>query len=109
MSVERTFSCWRQYCRNEPGCEIKYLDCLGDGPSYDSWRNTTQVFVMCDTRNNASGFVFGIFADSWKDQVTSADIVSKYFYCLWFGLRNLRLIMPFPLKLISEHVVLLLT
>ncbi|KAL3818132.1 hypothetical protein ACJIZ3_004037 [Penstemon smallii] len=89
MSVERTFSCWKQQCRREGGCNIDYLDCAIGGEDFRRWYNSTEVFMKCDPKSNATDFDFGIFADSWKDQVSSTNFLNKYFYCLWLGLRNL--------------------
>ncbi|KAL6551919.1 putative cyclic nucleotide-gated ion channel 16 [Orobanche gracilis] len=90
MSVERILSCWKHECRNEGGgnvCKITYLDCDSSGPDYDMWYNSTVVFKQCDGRS--SNFDFGLFADALNDEVTSASLIEKYFYCLWFGLRSL--------------------
>ncbi|KAL6523148.1 hypothetical protein OROHE_016443 [Orobanche hederae] len=90
MSVERILSCWKHECRHEGGgniCKITYLDCDSSGPEYDMWYNSTVVFKQCDGRS--SNFEFGLFADALNDEVTSASLIEKYFYCLWFGLRSL--------------------
>ncbi|XP_075508622.1 cyclic nucleotide-gated ion channel 18-like [Primulina tabacum] len=92
MSVERTFSCWKQQCRMENmdlPCSINYLDCTDEGPERDLWLNYTQVFKKCNAKSKAADFDFGMFADSLNDQVASADFFDKYFYCLWWGLRSL--------------------
>ncbi|GER30385.1 cyclic nucleotide-gated channel 16 [Striga asiatica] len=90
MSVERIFSCWKHECRHERGavtCRIRYLDCDSSGPEYERWYNNTEVFNGCDGKGN--NFDFGLFADALNDEVPSANLIEKYFYCLWFGLRSL--------------------
>ncbi|CAA0838842.1 Putative cyclic nucleotide-gated ion channel 18 [Striga hermonthica] len=90
MSVERIFSCWKHECRHERGavtCRIRYLDCDSSGLEYERWYNNTEVFNGCDGKGN--NFDFGLFADALNDEVPSANLIEKYFYCLWFGLRSL--------------------
>ncbi|CAA2989091.1 probable cyclic nucleotide-gated ion channel 16 [Olea europaea subsp. europaea] len=94
MSVERHFSCWKQQCRKEQHgrtpCSIQYFDCLHFPDARTvAWLNSTKVYRNCNARIKSTDFDFGMFADAFKDQVTSADFVDKYFYCLWWGLKNL--------------------
>lgn len=98
MSVERIFSCWKLQCRHERGgrfCRIKYLDCSSSGHDHEVWYNSTKVFQNCDGKT--SDFNFGLFADALNDEVASANLIEKYFYCLWFGLKNLRLVYSVPI------------
>ncbi|KAL3645626.1 putative cyclic nucleotide-gated ion channel 16 [Castilleja foliolosa] len=91
MAVERIFSCWKQECYNEKDairvCYNMYLDCDSSGPDYDIWYNNTEVFQKCNGKG--SNYEFGMFADALNDEVTTASLIEKYFYCLWFGLRSL--------------------
>ncbi|CAI9099356.1 OLC1v1036163C2 [Oldenlandia corymbosa var. corymbosa] len=88
MSFERHFSCWRTICEREKTrhhCDSIYLDCVLRGHGKDVWRKSTKAFEICTPKN----FEFGLFADAFTDQVTSANVIDRYFYCLWWGLRNI--------------------
>ena len=71
-------------------CSLRYLDC-GSSNNDDrrKWANGTNLFEICDPDNNTS-FKYGIFGDAVAKGVVSADFFEKYFYCLWWGLQNLR-------------------
>lgn len=89
MSFERHFTCWRMICEKEKTrhhCDTLFLDCLKSGDETDAWKKATKAFTTCTPKN----YEFGLFADAFNDQVTSAGILDRYFYCLWWGLRNLR-------------------
>ena len=43
----------------------------------------------CDARESRD-FKFGMFADAFTKDVASSNFMEKYFYCLWWGLKNLR-------------------
>lgn len=94
MSVDRIFTCWKLQCRHERNdikCRTIYLDCATTGRDRDVWYSKTQVFKKCDGKHG--NFNFGMFAPASHDQVASANFIEKYFYCLWFGLKNLRLVL----------------
>ncbi|XP_052183326.1 cyclic nucleotide-gated ion channel 18-like [Diospyros lotus] len=95
MSIERQYSCWRQECRREmnlthsPSCTPLFLDCksLQDrGRQY--WLKATRVLIECDVRYSGN-FEFGMFSDAFTEDVASSNFIEKYFYCLWWGLKNL--------------------
>ncbi|KAL3529562.1 hypothetical protein ACH5RR_008884 [Cinchona calisaya] len=88
MSFERHLTCWRMICEKEKTrhhCDTLFLDCLKSGDEKEAWSKTTKAFTTCTPKN----FEFGVFADAFDDQVTSVGIFDRYFYCLWWGLRNL--------------------
>ncbi|KAL8459420.1 hypothetical protein ACS0TY_036781 [Phlomoides rotata] len=90
ISVDRIFTCWKVHCRHERDeihCRTIYLDCEAVGNDRDIWYNSTKVFQNCDGKNG--DFNFGMFAPALHDQVASVNFIEKYFYCLWFGLKNL--------------------
>ncbi|KAJ7543909.1 hypothetical protein O6H91_09G057900 [Diphasiastrum complanatum] len=96
LAVERQDTCWRKNCKSEIGCMVEYFDC---GTRYneislarENWLHSSQVFTNCspDLNNNTNFFNFGIYADALMNKITSnLNFVVKYFYCLWWGLRNL--------------------
>ncbi|KAI6682920.1 hypothetical protein NL676_028833 [Syzygium grande] len=95
-SIQRLNSCWRMECEKEmnntrsPPCKQRFFDCttLND-PQRMLWLNSTQVLAKCDAFKDDNHLQFGIFASAFINEVASADFIEKYFYCLWWGLRNL--------------------
>lgn len=93
LSIERYATCWKSECRKEfspAKCYLFYLDC-GTLNDHDRqlWENGTVVFNNCDP-TNSNGFQYGIFGSALANNVVSSDFLEKYFYCLWWGLQNLR-------------------
>lgn len=71
---------------------MRYLDCTSseaDEPERAKWLKVTKVLTNCDPRNEHIKFNYGMFADAFKNDVATAPFRDKYFYCLWFGLKNL--------------------
>ncbi|KAF1871059.1 hypothetical protein Lal_00020793 [Lupinus albus] len=95
-SIQRQYECWRITCKKEmnkthsPSCNPKFLDCaiLGDHER-EAWFRRTRVLTDCDALNDKNKFQFGMFADAFTDHVSSSRFFQKYFYCLWWGLKNL--------------------
>ncbi|KAH9616102.1 hypothetical protein KSS87_001709 [Heliosperma pusillum] len=94
LSVERFSSCWKKECRLETSpiaCERSFLDCnMLSNATRKSWANSTQVFVKCDPNIPGTNFDYGMFENAILKKVVSNNIVDKYFYCLWWGLQQLR-------------------
>lgn len=88
LAVEREDACWREQCKNG-GCDVKYLDCNVKRSESLQW-NHTDLEGQCNPNNVESSFDYGIYNDSLTNGISSSNkFVNKYFYCLWFGLRNL--------------------
>ncbi|KAJ8753564.1 hypothetical protein K2173_022805 [Erythroxylum novogranatense] len=94
-SIQRQHECWEQQCvkeRNDthsPSCDITFLDCSNkDDPGRQAWLRVTRLLTNCDAQNDVH-FQFGMFADAFVNHVAEATFIDKYFYCLWWGLRNL--------------------
>ncbi|XP_044473642.1 putative cyclic nucleotide-gated ion channel 15 [Mangifera indica] len=89
LSIERQEACWRSTCNHEkPSCQYKYFDCLRvEDADRNSWFNSSNITNLCDP--NTSSYQFGIYGDAVTFAVTTAPFFNKYFYCLWWGLRNL--------------------
>ncbi|XP_057851427.2 putative cyclic nucleotide-gated ion channel 8 isoform X3 [Cryptomeria japonica] len=92
LALERRDTCWREACSNNSNtCETRMLYCEkhSDPPHILSEADKNYFQSYC----NASGsehFDFGIYADALTSRiVTSPKFLQKYFYCLWWGLRNL--------------------
>ncbi|THG06375.1 hypothetical protein TEA_006663 [Camellia sinensis var. sinensis] len=95
LSVDQYTSCWKSVCKKESAptkCLLHYLDC--DTFSHDnrmSWAETTMVFKKCDPKINTT-LNYGIFENAVTKNVVSSSFIEKYFYCLWWGLQNLRFV-----------------
>ena len=74
-----------------PSCNPSFLDCASkENPERQAWLKRTKILTDCDALNDKNQFQFGMFADAFTDKVSSAKFIEKYFYCLWWGLKNLR-------------------
>ncbi|XP_050286346.1 cyclic nucleotide-gated ion channel 1-like isoform X3 [Quercus robur] len=90
FAIDREEACWQKQCKKYPGCRDIDFYC-GDHRS----RNTSTLYGACpfndtDEKNKATVFDFGIFRDVLKSGVVeSRNFPEKFFYCFWWGLRNL--------------------
>lgn len=57
----------------------------------------TPVFNNCDASSNTTSFQYGIFKNALTNEALSTEFIKKYFYCLWWGLQNLRYYKFFPI------------
>ncbi|KAL2541099.1 putative cyclic nucleotide-gated ion channel 15 [Abeliophyllum distichum] len=89
LSIERQEACWRHTCSFEsPPCQNTYFDCHRVTDSdRNVWFKSSNVSTQCNP--DSSSYPFGIFGDAVTSSVTSALFFNKYFYCLWWGLKNL--------------------
>lgn len=97
--MERQYECWKSECNTEigtgstPKCDLAFLDCSQqDLPARKLWLNSTKLIEKCDAEISDNTFRFGMFADALTKDLVKESFVSKYLYCLWWGLRNLRYI-----------------
>ena len=100
LSVDRYTSCWKSICKKESSpekCSLDYLDCSTfNSPDRRIWANNTNVFKNCDPNSDGIDFKFGIFENAVTKNVVSSNFIPKYFYCLWWGLQQLRYVFVFP-------------
>ncbi|KAJ0785311.1 putative cyclic nucleotide-binding domain, Ion transport domain, rmlC-like jelly roll [Helianthus annuus] len=93
LAVERKNSCWEQACIKEKKCEIEYLYCgYEESESYKAWMSVSKDILdeHCVESEAYGEFDYGIYLAAVQSQVDSSEqFISKYFYCLWWGLRNL--------------------
>ncbi|KAL2328597.1 hypothetical protein Fmac_022024 [Flemingia macrophylla] len=89
LSIERQEACWRSVCDMESSyCEYGFFDCKRVEDSLRvSWFMASNVTILCSPKANF--FQFGIYGDAVTSQVTTSSFFDKYFFCLWWGLRNL--------------------
>ncbi|GMY10311.1 protein CNGC15b-like [Fagus crenata] len=94
LVIERQEACWRSACDLEqPNCQNGYFDCHNiNDDSRTNWVNSTNVTNLCvPTPTGIPVFYhYGIYGDAVNtNDVIASRFFSKYFYCLWWGLRNL--------------------
>lgn len=90
ISVEREDRCWQEACQKRK-CNIKDLYCDTDPNARNDFLTTSCPFLDPGEITNSTTFNFGIFTDALKSGVVeSHDFWKKFFYCFWWGLRNLR-------------------
>ncbi|XP_026403191.1 protein CNGC15b-like isoform X2 [Papaver somniferum] len=89
LAIERQESCWRTVCQVQRAtCRSGFFDCRNmNKPNRVDWFTSSNITSLCTTVNDY--FKFGIYGDALDFDVTSASFFNKYFYCLWWGLRNL--------------------
>ncbi|CAI0452959.1 unnamed protein product [Linum tenue] len=89
LSIERQESCWISACDKEkPYCNFKFFDCQSVGNSVrDLWFKSSNASSLCKPDNEF--YQFGIYGDASTFGVSSTSFFDKYFYCLWWGLKNL--------------------
>uniref|UniRef100_A0A0D9VM04 Ion transport domain-containing protein n=1 Tax=Leersia perrieri TaxID=77586 RepID=A0A0D9VM04_9ORYZ len=87
LSVDRQTACWKSNCKNETGCNIKFLDC--DVIPNQTWASITAVFNNCDATVDSPIFDYGMFQPALSNQAPGQGFLMKYFYSLWWGLQNL--------------------
>ncbi|TKY63248.1 Cyclic nucleotide-gated ion channel [Spatholobus suberectus] len=95
-SIGRQFNCWKTQCEQENrshtlSCFSSYLDCNSlNLPDRQYWLNITRVISRCDAKSKINiKYKFGMFADAFLNDVVTSNFKERYFYCLWWGLRNL--------------------
>ncbi|MQL91660.1 hypothetical protein Taro_024275 [Colocasia esculenta] len=93
LAVEREIECWHEACIS-PQCVSNYLYCGNHhSEGYQSWSNIRKSIIdgNCTADDVNGNFPYGIYSDALTSGVVaSKKFVSKYCYCLWWGLRNLR-------------------
>ncbi|KAK2451046.1 cyclic nucleotide-gated channel [Trifolium repens] len=92
LAVERNDFCWKKAC-SENGYNKKFLYCGNQYmQGYSSWQNRSEAILtsQCSTDNDNPPFDYGIFTQALKSGIVSSNkFLSKYVYCLWWGLQNL--------------------
>ncbi|XP_074366611.1 protein CNGC15c-like [Apium graveolens] len=88
LSIDRQEACWKSVCNLGESCKREYFDChkVNDAARSD-WFKLSNITKICNPR--ASSYPFGIYGDALTKHVTASHFCEKYFYCLWWGLKNL--------------------
>ncbi|XP_027350569.1 cyclic nucleotide-gated ion channel 1-like [Abrus precatorius] len=91
LSVESEVRCWRRSLKNASLFRAEYLSCVDRDKNVFPVLNTTCPFIDPDEIKDKNTFNFGIFFDALESGVveSATDFPQKFFYCFWWGLRNL--------------------
>ena len=94
LSVESQVRCWRRVMNNALMFHESLLGCGPRNATVISLLNSTCILVDPDEVKDTKAFNFGIFFDALQSLVvdSTTDFHQKFFYCFWWGLRNLRLV-----------------
>ncbi|KAL5572092.1 hypothetical protein UlMin_021689 [Ulmus minor] len=89
LSIERVDKCWHnEFGKNN--LPTQYLYCSADRENIPQLPNDSCPYIDPDKIGKSSFFNFGIFYDALNSGVVqSTHFPSKFFYCFWWGLRNL--------------------
>ncbi|KAG6786859.1 hypothetical protein POTOM_008476 [Populus tomentosa] len=91
FSIEREDACWREVCKDRSVCDSTYWYCGNHRRENYTFLTESCPFIQPDQIQNSSVFNFGIFTDALDSGVVeSTYFPRKFFYCFWWGLRNLR-------------------
>jgi len=88
LSVESELRCWRRQVKGVS------LSCRNRTPDVITALNQTCYLVDPDDIKDRQSYNFGIFFDALHSRVvqSTTNFPEKFFYCFWWGLRNLRLV-----------------
>ncbi|CAN4096586.1 unnamed protein product [Withania somnifera] len=93
LSVERYDTCWERACRHNTTCNTDFLYCGNQGMTgYNAWSSISESVLneACPLSGDNPPFDFGIFEQALSSGIVfSMKFVTKYCYCLWWGLQNL--------------------
>ena len=92
LSIESEVWCWRRELKNASLFHEEYLSCGHGDQNVFQLLNKTCSFIDPDKIIDKNTFNFGIFFDALDSGVveSTTDLHQKFFYCFWWGLRNLR-------------------
>lgn len=93
FAIERKDKCWRIACENSTNsCTTHDLYCDGAWPVVNnSFLNTSCPLLEQKDIKSWDDFDFGIALDALQSRVSESNYFPrKFFYCFWWGLRNLR-------------------
>lgn len=92
LAIERNDSCWQNACRDN-GCNKNYLYCENQHTEgYSAWQNKSKAIFKskCSVDDDPPPFDYGIFKQALSSGIISSKkFITKYLYCLWWGLQNL--------------------
>ncbi|KAI4383795.1 hypothetical protein MLD38_009594 [Melastoma candidum] len=89
LTVEAQQMCWRNVCDMlNKSCDDGFFDChKAHNPVRDAWFKSSNISYLCDPASNF--YDFGIYGEAVTAKATGSPFFNKYFYGLWWGLKNL--------------------
>ncbi|KAK3037308.1 hypothetical protein RJ639_032070 [Escallonia herrerae] len=92
FSIESQDRCWRDACTKIDRCFVHMLYCGANGTDGRDLLSDSCPLLEPKKIENTTDFNFGIFLDALRSGVVEmSDLpAQKFFYCFWWGLRNLR-------------------
>lgn len=100
LGIERNIACWKMVCEKSGKCKHGFLYCGYPGSEeFENWNGISEELLSktCNAEAETKQiFNYGIFSQAVSVNLyTSYDFIAKFFYCLWWGLQNLRYITDF--------------
>ncbi|KAL1210527.1 putative cyclic nucleotide-gated ion channel 9 [Cardamine amara subsp. amara] len=96
LALERYNGCWSKACIDSQSCTRNFLFCGNqDMDGYAAWTTIKDSVLQTNCPVNTTDgdnppFDFGIYLRALSSGIVSSkSFVSKYFFCLWWGLQNL--------------------
>ncbi|KAK3029376.1 hypothetical protein RJ639_037899, partial [Escallonia herrerae] len=93
LAVETKDKCWEQTCKRSHMCSTEFLYCgYKETHEYRVWQNTSRTVLNsnCSVTDENPPFDYGIYERALTSGVDESEsFMSKYLFCLWFGLQNL--------------------
>ncbi|KAF2603263.1 hypothetical protein F2Q70_00027799 [Brassica cretica] len=96
LALERNNDCWSKACVKKDNCTRNFLFCGNQNmEGYSAWYTAKSSVLQekCPvnvTEGEEPPFDFGIYSRALSSGIVSSKkFVSKYFFCLWWGLQNL--------------------
>ena len=81
-------ACWHKYCERHTGCVQSSFNCDLNEGNHTFLKNVCRI-----NKPDAKLFDFGIFLEALQSGVVqSSNLPTKFFFCFWWGLRNLRFV-----------------
>lgn len=95
FAVQRFDDCCTGVCYETIHCLYEYMYCGSHRlKGYEAWQNISQnvINVQCAiTEDNPAPFNYGIYTLALSSNIIyMKNFFTKYCYCLWWGLQNLR-------------------
>ncbi|CAN8286089.1 unnamed protein product [Cochlearia groenlandica] len=91
-AVEKKNKCWRMACAKTPGCVFTDQYCRRGVEDHGRYLNTSCPLIDPDDIISQDVFNFGMYIDALKSGIVEKypeDFPRKFFYCFWWGLRNI--------------------
>lgn len=89
LAVERNDACWQKNCTAAVKCKKDFLYCGNQGmEDYGDWDSS--ILNSNCSAEDSNQFDYGIYSNALSSGIVSSKkFISKYCYCLWWGLQNL--------------------